>query len=254
VLRRLAPRRRPRENAGPRLLAAFAEEYPRASFAEIGANDGKQHDFLRPLVLSHDWRGLIVEPVPYVFERLRANYAGQERLSLQNVAIAPESGERPFFHLAEVDDPQREGLPEWYDGIGSFSRDELLSHAPHIPDIADRVVETRVPCVTLEELCARNGFDQLDLLLIDTEGYDWEIIRHLDLAKLGPRVIVYEHYHRSPDDRAACSEHLASVGYETIEEHFDTFGLAMGPDDALSRLWTRLEPVIPGIAAYEDRS
>jgi FkbM family methyltransferase len=253
-LRRLAGGRRPRENAGPRLLAAFAQRYPRASFAEIGANDGKQHDFLRPLILSNEWRGLIVEPVPYVFERLRANYRGQERLSLQNVAIAPESGERPFFHLAEVDDPRSQGLPEWYDGIGSFSREELLSHASHIPDIAERVVETQVPCVTLEELCARTGFDQLDLLLIDTEGYDWEIIRHLDFSRLRPRVIVYEHYHLSPADRAACAQHLAGAGYEAFEEHFDTFCLATDQDDALSRLWRELEPAIPGVAAYEERS
>ena len=155
--------------------------------------------------------------------------------------------------MADVEEYRSEGLPQWYDGICSFSRYEILSHAHHIPDIAERLVETTVPCVTLEALCARNDMSDLDLLLIDTEGYDWEIIRHIDLAALHPRVLVYEHYHLSAEDRAACVERLRGAGYESMEEHFDTFCLDTREDDALTRLWRGLEPGVPGIAAYEDK-
>jgi FkbM family methyltransferase len=245
-------RRLERRMAGPRLLRAFAEEYPTATFVEIGANDGEQHDLLRPFVLAGGWRGVVVEPVPYVFERLARNYAGQPGLALENVAVAPEDGRRRFFHLAEAEGADRERLPEWYDGIGSLFREEVLSHRRHIPDIDSRLVETEVDCVTLETLCHRHGIDRLDLLAVDTEGYDWEILRHVDIAALAPRLIVYEHYHLGPEDRRAAREHLRGSGYETMEEHFDTFCLDSRPGDALVEAWRGLGPAVPGVAAYEE--
>jgi FkbM family methyltransferase len=243
-----------RRMAGPRLLHAFADRYPEAVFAEIGANDGEQHDLLRPLILSRPWKGIVVEPVPYVFERLERNYAGHPGLILENVAVGARDGVLPFYHLAEVDDPASQGLPRWYDGIGSFSRDEVLSHAPYIPDIAERLVTTEVQCLTLNTLCRRNGIEELDLLLIDTEGHDWEIIRHIDFAALMPRLLVFEHYHLGPEDRRDCRDHLRNVGYESFEEHFDTFCLDTSQDDELTRLWRGLRPAVPGVASYEEKA
>jgi len=238
--------------AGPRLLEAFAAAYPRATFVEIGANDGEQHDFLRPLVRKGGWRGVVVEPVPYVFERLQRTYRDRPGVVLANVAVAAADGPMTFHHLKEASDWERQGLPRWYDGIGSFSREEVLMHRPHIPDIDDRIVSVEVPCVTFESLCARHGIDRLDLILIDTEGYDWEIIRRIDLATWKPRLLVYEHYHLDQADREACRAHLSEAGYQLLEEHFDTFCLDAHPDDALTGLWQGLEPAVPGVAAYEE--
>src|SRR5438093_1498023 len=71
-----------RRLAGRRLLRAFAAEYPNAFFIEIGSNDGEHDDHLRPFILSRPWSGIMVEPVPYVFERLRRNYGGVDRIAL----------------------------------------------------------------------------------------------------------------------------------------------------------------------------
>ena len=95
-MRRLQDRRSHRRLAGPRLLQAFGEAYPRAFFIEIGSNDGDQHDHLQPLIRSLQWTGLMVEPVPYVFERLRHNYADLDRVTLENAAIADRDGQVPF--------------------------------------------------------------------------------------------------------------------------------------------------------------
>src|SRR4051794_25058506 len=141
-------RRQLRNLAGPKLLKAFADAYPDAYFVEVGANDGEQHDHLRPLILSGRWSGLMVEPVPYVYERLKRNYADVEGVEAVNVAIADRDGELPFYHLVKPSPEERDSLPDWYDGIGSFSRDALLQHRRHIPDIERRIVEKRVPALT----------------------------------------------------------------------------------------------------------
>ena len=144
-LRRAQERRRRRRLAGPRLLRAFAEAYPEAFFIEIGSNDGEQHDHLQPLIRSRTWTGVMVEPVPYVFDRLRRNYGDLERVTFENAAIADRDGRLPFYHLREAAPGERERLPGWYDGIGSLSRANVLNHRRHIPDIDQRIVRSDVP-------------------------------------------------------------------------------------------------------------
>ncbi len=126
--RRREYRRVVRRLAGPKLLQALAREHPHAFFVELGSNDGEKLDHLHETILNSEWRGLMVEPVPYVFERLRRNYGRLGRVALENAAIADRDGTMPFYHLAPVADPTQEGLPEWYDAIGSFSRELVLSH------------------------------------------------------------------------------------------------------------------------------
>jgi FkbM family methyltransferase len=248
-------RRMLRNLAGPRLLAEFSRAYPEAFFVEIGSNDGEQHDHLRPFILSSGWRGIMVEPVPYVFERLRRSYGAHERIALENSAIGERDATLPFFHVRDASAEERERLPDWYDGIGSFSREALLGHAAEIPDISERIVRAEVTTLTFESLCRRHGVDEVDLLVIDTEGYDWRILQSIELdSRRRPRLIVYEHYHLSPTDRSAAAEHLRAYGYETIEEGFDTFCLDARRVDSVTRTWRRLRPAVAGVAAYEEEA
>jgi|tagenome__1003787_1003787.scaffolds.fasta_scaffold20982593_4 FkbM family methyltransferase len=241
-----------RNLAGPRLLRAFADTYPHAFFVEIGSNDGEQHDHLRPFILSRPWRGIMVEPVPYVFERLRTNYEAYGRIALENVAVGDADGQLPFYHLAEPSPSELASLPDWYDGVGSFSREAVAGHVAHIPDIEKRIVCREVSVVTFDTLLKRSQASHVDLLLIDTEGHDWEILRSIDFARWRPRLVIYEHYHLTPTARAATREHLGLVGYETMEEGFDTFCLDTSVDDALTDLWRSLSPAVEGVAAYEE--
>lgn len=210
--------------AGPRIVPALAEAYPDAFFIQVGSNDGEQHDLLRGAILRSRWRGIMVEPVPYVFARLRANYGEYaERITLENVAVAETDGSLPFYHLAQVDDFAAEGLPQWYDGIGSFDRAHVLKHAPFIPDIADRLVRTEVPTLRFESLCRKHGLGDVDLIQVDTEGYDFEVIKLIDFDRYRPKVFGYEHYHLSPSDRAASEAILRDHGYDLLDDGMDNW-------------------------------
>ena len=238
--------------AGPLLLRAFADCFPEAVFVEIGANDGEQHDHLGPLIRAYRWRGVMVEPVPYVFAKLERNYAGINRVALENVAIADRDGTKPFYHLGAVEDHERAGLPRWYDGIGSFSRAAVIDHVRLIPDIERRLVATQVTCLTFASLCERHGFGDIDLLVIDTEGYDHEILRHIDFTRYRPALVVYEHYHLDPDDLAQTRELMRSAGYETMAEGFDTWCLLPDADRALGEVWRSLQPGLPELTVDSE--
>jgi FkbM family methyltransferase len=244
-------RRIERRMAGARLLRGFAAAYPEAVFVEIGANDGEAHDHLQSHIRRRGWRGVMVEPVPYVFERLRANYGDLERVKLENAAIAESDGELPFWHLPETSEPESRGLPDWYHALGSLSRDAVLANRDLIPGLEEKLVSTPVRCLTLDSLLARHGLDRVDLFAVDTEGYDAVVVGQLDLARVRPRLILYEHYHLGDEERSACRERLAESGYEILEEHFDTFALDPLPD-RLTSMFRRLEPSFAPVTAAEE--
>ena len=227
------------EHVGPKLLAALAEAYESVTFVEIGAHDGAHNDPLREFILSRQWAGVMVEPVPDLFERLRRNYEALERVAVENVAISDVEGRRPLYHLEPVDDPEREGLLFIYDQIGSLSRDTVLAHRHLIPDLERRLVRTEVTCITFESLCRKHGLGDLDVLAIDAEGHDWTILQGVDFEAHRPRLVLYEHAHLSAADRRDCRAHLERQRYETREEGFDTWCVHPRAGERLHRMWRR---------------
>lgn len=222
--RRLRAARSPRPAPYPlgEVITEFARGRPRAVFVQVGAHDTTQLDPLARHVRERQWTGLMIEPVPYVFERLRAAHGGNPRIALENVAVADRSGTRTLFYLPESDD---EGLPPWYDALASFRKDVLLGHTEHIADVADRVATIDVECATFEELCERHGLDKIDVIQIDTEGYDHEVLRGIDFARHRPGLVMFEHLHLDATTQDASLELLQGAGYETASDHMDTVGL-----------------------------
>jgi hypothetical protein len=53
----------------------------------------------------------------------------------------------------------------------------------------------------------------IDLILIDTEGYDLKILKMIDFRRFRPKLIIYEQELLSPEDKAAAHSLLRSYGY-----------------------------------------
>lgn len=253
LLDRFKHRRLQSRLAGPKLLAAFADATSGAFFVEIGANDGRSFDHLAPFIRTRGWRGIMVEPVPHVFAQLQANYGDVEGVVLENAAVADRDGALPFHHLREEVGEARAALPPFYDALGSFELTALLAHEPQIPDLRERLVTVDVPALTFSSLLVKHDVAAVDLVLIDTEGYDHELLRAIDLDRHRPRVVVYEHFHMDPEQRASTRALMASSGYGTMEEGFDTFCLRdASADDAVARRWRGLRPAIPGVTKADE--
>lgn len=184
-------------------------------FIQIGANDGVIHDPFYQHISKNNWRGILVEPVLYYFNRLKQNYANNTQLVFENVAISDRDEQRNFYRL-------KEGLsfmPAWTEGLGSFRLEVLLKHKRLIPNIEDYIVQQRVECLSFSSLLARHAVEKLDLLMIDTEGYDFEILKQIDFGNIKPRVIVYEHKHLNRKERSECANLLETQGYR-LQCHF----------------------------------
>ena len=99
-----------------------------AFLVQIGSNDGKTGDPLFPLLQKNkNWRALFVEPIPETFKKLKSNYPDTKRFRFENVAI--NEGQKMTFY--SVDPAAKKSLPDlpyWFDQLGSFSKEHILSH------------------------------------------------------------------------------------------------------------------------------
>jgi FkbM family methyltransferase len=195
------------------MLLAFARTHRNVFFIQIGAHDGKTDDSLFNLISRYGWSGVLVEPVPYLFNRLVKNHAGHPCLHFENSAIARNDGTTSFFCLRETDDH----LPHWYDQLGSMNRDHILSHEQYIPTIKDYLIEEKVNCISFETLLRRHAIQgRIDLILIDTEGSDLEVLSQIDLKGHQVQFVVYEWVHLSANDKNAAILLLKKQGYSVF--------------------------------------
>lgn len=214
--RRIAALAAPPDQAA---LAAFAKRTPTAKFIQIGSNDGLTNDPVRPFVDRHHWRGVCVEPVPSIFQRLQANYAGVDGMEFACAAVGDEIGTATFYSVAGSDPSD----PPFVDQIGSFRREHLLAHANSVPNINERIKAEPVPVVRYSDLVELLGAIP-DLVHIDAEGTDDVVLRQVLRYTAGlPAAILYEHLHLSDEVTAELRELLRAQGYTLTVGPMDTF-------------------------------
>jgi FkbM family methyltransferase len=194
-------------------LKQFAATHERVFFINIGSNDGLAGNPLREFVVTRKWEGIMVEPVHFVYERLVKAYRGYPHVRCENVALGEISGTKPFYHLRK-----NKVLPPGYDQVGSFNKEKILNEDYMFPGLANFIESIDVQCLTLRDLLARHGNRKVDVCVIDAEGFDFEVIKQIDLKNSPPAMIVFETVHLTPTDKAACFSLLERGGYRLKEE------------------------------------
>lgn len=188
-------------------------------FLEIGANDGVTIDPLWPFVQRYGWRGIMVEPIPATFQKLATNYAAHPQVHLVNAAIGHSDGEQTIYAVKE-----HPGQVERANLYASFRKDVVLSQVRYVPNVENEIEELRVPCYTLSTLLDKTQIGNIDILQIDTEGFDAEILKMVDFVRLNPSLIQFEHTNLSKSEIDACARLLIERGYKVAWDSLDMIG------------------------------
>lgn len=186
-------------------------------FVEVGANDGVSNDPLYKFIVEFGWAGILLEPVPYVFEQLEKNYAGNSRVRLINAALSETDGKRTIYTV-KMDGVSFSKAHQF----SSFSRKALLRQTEWVPDIKDRIVESEIDCISFKTLLSLAGGRTVDILSTDTEGYDLAILKMIDFATIAPEIISFEHVHLSKAEQQEAALMLLRHGYRLTRDNLDT--------------------------------
>lgn len=200
---------------------------------QVGANDGKNNDPVHVYFKDYGWKGLLVEPQYDVFhEGLTKTYAGNKNVILENVALGNTDGELPFYRVAI-------SKARWATGLSSFDRKSLEGHIENgyiirkakdegidVPTDPSKLIEVvKVPTSTITKLFGRHNLSAFDVLCVDTEGYDFEILKLIDWKKYQPQLVLFESKNLSNDDFEAAKKLLTDAGYHLYWEKGDTLAI-----------------------------
>ena len=189
-----------------RAIDAVIKMNPDPVFVQIGANNGIDFDDLYFNVTRKNLRGLVVEPVPDYFESLKWAYSYYPRVIPVHAALHPSLDVMTIYRV------KKEAVSErWQNGIASFDKGHLIAHG--IPD--EGIRGENVDCMTFDTLICRHlGADvPVDILAIDTEGFDHEILKMVDFDKYRPSVIRYESKHLDKSLQSRLIDQFKAMGY-----------------------------------------
>lgn len=219
---------KPKPNTLSAFLDDFAKKEKQVFFIQVGSNDGIQHDPLSKFIKRNHWRGMMIEPQKQAFQHLSYAYQ-KEKVTPLNIAISDQDGIKRLYKLSFSDE-------RWASGISSFLEEQVQAQIDngHVgrmckkygitppTDLSDYITFEEVQCMSFGTLFEQHRIDQVDLLHIDTEGFDFEIIKLFDFDRFQPKAVIYEHTHLSESDKAACLQFLKDRSYQIQSFDADT--------------------------------
>jgi len=178
-------------------------------FVEIGSAD---FDTCLPLAEA-GWKGICVEPVPYLNKRITDIYRNYP-VNIMEYAISDVNGE---LNMAVARDDRG-----WLKGCSHIISDnhigDKLSLHPDNFGLFDKKIT--VNSITLDDLL----FDmkEIDFLKVDAEGHELNIFLNYSF-KVKPKIIKVEHKHV---DDIALSKKLEENGYLVWTEKHDIYAIS----------------------------
>jgi FkbM family methyltransferase len=199
------------------------------TFVQVGANNGD--DEFAAIRRRFGWHGVMIEPQRRVFDELCRKHQS-DTIRCECVAIGRESGEATLYQIAF-------SSAEWATTLAGFDKRVIEKHiddgwvarcaaqegVPLPSRREDYYKQETIQCMPLADLFQKHCLRTVDLLLIDTEGYDFEVLKQVPTLPDLPRVIIYEHKHLPIADQKAAVRFLRSLGYELVGESANTLAL-----------------------------
>ena len=137
---------------------------------------------------------LLVEPVPHNISAIKENLKEFKNNHLEPVAVASVRETKDFFFVKATSINKLK--KHWASGIGSFNKNHLLNHRTKRFLIEeDDIDKILIKTVKFEDLIEKYSITEIDKILIDIEGYEYEILRDMDLKKVRINSILFEYKH-----------------------------------------------------------
>lgn len=182
---------------------------------QIGAGVGNtNNDLVYPILLENkNFAAILVEPNPKCFEILKQTYPKESypNVILENLAVGSENKNSLLY----VDNYEEEGTSQH----ASLS---LEHQHKHHHGVSDKISAIEVETITLKGLISKYNLTEIDLLVTDTEGNDFNILNSYDFsAKINH--IIFESIHTDGAHKKGQNYHilikkLVNLGYELTKE------------------------------------
>jgi len=148
-------------------------------YIELGGNDGLKQSNTALFEFSKNWTGILIEPCKSAFEKCKIN---RPKSSCYNYACVSNDYPEEFVY-------------------GDFDTEHLMASVNAVRKSGkgrDINTLTKVNAITLEKILDKENIGEqninIDFLSLDTEGYELNILKGLNLNKYRPKYMLIEVY------------------------------------------------------------
>lgn len=189
------------------------------NFIQVGANDGISFDFLYGFIIQRSSEGIVIEPVKEYFEELKENYKEYPKIIKINKAVHYSQKSVVINRISPL---AIKKYPDWVKGIASLDAE----HHKKTGIDSNDIIEEEVQADTLMNIINSNSINKkLDYFQIDTEGFDFEVIKMIDFNTVRPSIIKYESVNLNNEDKKSLVFLLKKQKYFIFNEAGDTIGV-----------------------------
>lgn len=153
-------------------------------FIEAGANDGIKQSNTYYLEAIRSWKGILVEPAPHLFKKCVKNRRSSR---VFNAALVADDYADKVVKLTYSDLMTAVNAES---GNKNYNP-EQIREGKDIQNLSETYT-FEAKAATLNEVIEDSGFDRVDFLSLDIEGYEAEALKGLDLIKWSPEYILLE--------------------------------------------------------------
>lgn len=174
------------------------------TFVDVGAHDGITINNTLFLETTRNWSGILIEPLPSIFQQLERNRPQAIR---KNCAISDIETTVDFLEV--------QGYAEMTSGIVSnYDPRHKRRIESEISQMGGKTNIIRVQTRKLSNLLAEHSINHVHYLSIDVEGSEFSVIKSIDFEKVFVDVIGFESNYS--DTCVPIVEYLQSRGYIRI--------------------------------------
>jgi FkbM family methyltransferase len=156
--------------------------YKNGFYVDVGAHDGISLNNTLYFEKNNNWRGINIEPIKKVFEKLVLNRPNNINL---NCAICNNDGETEFLCNT--------GYTEMLSGIkDNFDKRHLMRLQSENIESKSTTEIIKVQTKKLETILHENNISHVNYLSIDVEGAEFEVIKSINFDKVFIDVIGFE--------------------------------------------------------------
>jgi FkbM family methyltransferase len=160
-------------------------------FVEVGANDGERQSNTLYYEKYHNWKGLLVEPIPHLAEKCKVN---RPNAIIENCALV--SFEYPKKHI----EMQYCGLMSIVNG-SIKSKEEEVNHIKNGCKIQNiETYDLKVSVSTLNFLLNKHMVSNIDFLSLDVEGFEADVLKGIDFERYKPKYMLIESRYKEEID------------------------------------------------------
>ena len=137
---------------------------------------------------------LLVEPVPYNYNKLEERFINSNNIQICTNAIFSEHKVSKFYYVNEKSISKLG--KHWASGIGSFNKNHILDHRTKRFKIEEKDIdEIEIKFITFDNLIENYSIESIVKLQIDVEGAEYEILKSIDYKKININSIQFESKH-----------------------------------------------------------